>query len=606
MKALLRVLAAAWRLAWPYFWTKDKQTFDLGRFGSFRMQERWFALMALVLILGVNLGQVYISVELSYWNNRFYTALQERNGPTFYKELFFWFQIVAFLIGSIIFEAYVTRWLQIRWRRWMTEGFLMRWMNNGVHYRLMIDGYTKSDNPDQRISEDIDQFIGNTWGNFISIFNLTFKTSAFVGILWGLSTDFSYSVGSFNLASIPGYLVWGALIYSIGGTWIAYLVNRPLIRLYYDQQHFEADFRFSLARLRENSEQVSLLRGEAVERKGVLIHFSHIMSNWYKIMARRVIVGIYANFYGQFSSVFSFILLAPAYFTSATMPLGNMMQTASAFGDVQGGFSFFVDLFSSNASNSIPQWKAVLDRLTTFEAAMKAAEAAATNSEIVVAQTADKTLAIPDLAVALPSGVPLVAARDLSFAPGQAVLINGPSGSGKTSIFRAIAGIWPYGKGKISVPEGKSVMLLPQRAYLPTGSLREAVTYPRGPEVYDDATVKDVLMAVGLGAMVGRLDDLSEGPNLSARLSGGEQQRVAVARAILAKPDFLFLDEATASLDEASEAALYRLLRERLPATALVSIGHRSSLKELHDATLNLQATGDGRYLLAGSSGQTS
>ena len=599
MKALRRALADTWRLAAPYFWVKDKGEFSLGRFGAYRMQERWFALLALAFIIVSNLGQVYVTVRLNYWNNRFYTAMQERNGPAFYTELLFFFLMTSLFIGAFLAETYVTRWLQMRWRHWMTGRFLDRWMAGGTHFRLAFD-YYRSDNPDQRIAEDIRLFIENTFAIVISIFALTVKTAAFVGILWSLSSEFSYDIGAFDLSSIPGYLVWGALLYSVGGTWLAYLVNRPLIRMYFDQQHFEADFRYSLARLRENSEQVALLKGEPVERQKSLRVFSSIVANWYRIMNWRVLVGIYANLFDRISSVMPFILLAPAYFLSSTMPLGNMTQTASAFSSVQDGFSFFVGLFSSNDDSGIPKWKAVLDRLTTFNNAIIAIERQKDEQHIVTVAAAEPQVTIADLAITLPSGEPLVSVHDLKLAAGQSVLISGPSGSGKTSIFRAVAGIWPFGKGRIGVPAGASVMLLPQRAYLPLGTLREAIAYPHPADRYSETEITDVLTAVGLGTFASRLDDLSEGPNLTARLSGGEQQRVAVARAILARPDFLLLDEATASLDEPSEVAMYQLIKARLPGTAIISIGHRSNLFALHERHISLTPGDGGRFRLDG------
>lgn len=583
MKALLASLALAWRLAVPYF--KEKQKGELAfRWFKIHLQERWIALSLLGIILAINVGQVYLNVQYNAWYNRFYTAMQDRNGPTFWSELGF-FTIVAFsMIASGVVEIYLTSWLRIRWRDWMTQRFINRWLVNSNHYRLATS-YGKTDNPDQRIAEDISDFITTTLSIFVQIFNTVLTLYAFSRVLWGISSAFPYSIGSFDFATIPGYLVWAAILYSIFGTYLTHLIGRPLIKLNFQQQHFEADFRYSMMRLRENSEEIALLKGEAAEKKVFGNAFGRIVANWYRLMDANRNLRTFTSFYDQFSVVFPFLMLAPAYFIAgSTMQLGILIQTSQAFGQVQGNFSIFVSLYGA-----IANWKAVLDRLTTFERAMSAAEVDAAKPGVAIKPIAGAAIVANGAVVSLPDGRPLVRLDGAVFERGKAVLISGPSGAGKTSVFRALAGIWPFGTGEVGIPEGAHVMVLPQTAYLPLGTLRDALAYPNPAEVHDDARVRDVLSAVGLGAFADRLDDLSEGPNLAARLSGGEQQRVAIARAILAEPDFLLLDEATASLDEASEAALYQLLRERLPKTAIVSIGHRSSLRPLHDELVELR-----------------
>ncbi len=592
MKALLASLALAWRLAVPYF--KEKQKGELAfRWFKVHLQERWIALSLLGIILAINVAQVYLNVQYNAWNNRFYTAIQDRNGPVFWYELGF-FTIIAFLlISSGVIEIYLTSWLRIRWRDWMTQRFINRWLSNSNHYRLKTS-YGKTDNPDQRIAEDISDFITTTLSIFVQIFNTVLTLYAFSRVLWSISSAFPYSIGGFNFATIPGYLVWAAILYSIFGTYLTHLIGRPLIKLNFQQQHFEADFRYSMMRLRENSEEIALLKGEPAEKKVFGHAFQRIVTNWYRLMDANRNLRTFTSFYDQFSVVFPFLMLAPAYFlTGSNMQLGVLMQTSQAFGQVQGNFSIFVTLYGA-----IANWKAVLDRLTTFQQAMSAAEVDAVKPGVALKPTRGDAITANAAVVSLPDGRPLVRLDGVSFEKGKTVLISGPSGAGKTSVFRALAGIWPFGAGELGIPEGARVMVLPQAAYLPLGTLREALAYPNPAGTHDDAKVRDVLAAVGLNAFADRLDDLSEGPNLATRLSGGEQQRVAIARAILAEPDFLLLDEATASLDETSEASLYRLLRERLPKAAIISIGHRSSLRSLHDGLIELNKLNEGPFVL--------
>lgn len=592
MKALLATLALAWRLAVPYF--KERQKGEIAfRWFKIHLQERWIALSLLGIILAINVAQVYLNVQYNAWYNRFYTAMQDRNGPTFWAELGFFTIIVFLMVASGVVEIYLTSWLRIRWRDWMTQRFINRWLANSNHYRLQTS-YGKTDNPDQRIAEDISDFITTTLTIFVQIFNTVLTLYAFSRVLWSISSAFPYSIGGFNLSTIPGYLVWAAILYSIFGTYLTHLIGRPLIKLNFQQQHFEADFRYSMMRLRENSEEVALLKGESAEKKVFGHAFGRIVANWYRLMDANRNLRTFTSFYDQFSVVFPFLMLAPAYFVAgSTMQLGVLIQTAQGFGQVQGNFSIFVSLYGA-----IANWKAVLDRLTTFQLAMSSAEADATKPGIVVAQKRGDAITANGAVVSLPDGKPLVRLDGVSFEKGKTVLISGPSGAGKTSVFRALAGIWPFGTGELGIPDGARVMVLPQTAYLPLGTLREALAYPNPAETHDDVRVRDVLAAVGLGAFADRLDDLSDGPNLATRLSGGEQQRVAIARAILAEPDFLLLDEATASLDETSEASLYRLLRERLPNAAIISIGHRSSLRSLHDELIELYKLNEGPFVL--------
>jgi putative ATP-binding cassette transporter len=410
---------------------------------------------------------------------------------------------------------------------------------------------------------------------------------SFVVILWVLSASAPFTLFGITW-SVPGYLVWAALIYSLLGTAVTQWIGRSLIDLNFLQQRYEADFRYNLVRVRENSEQIALLNGEAAESQRLLERFGRLVSNWMLIMTRTKYLTFFTAGYSQVSLVFPYAVASPAYF-AGTIQLGGLMQTASAFNSVQGALSFFV---SATIYRTLAEWRAVIQRLDGFGLAVTAARAAARTPPVIEVGTArdGRAVELHDVAVNLPNGTPLVASDNLKMPRGEPVLVTGPSGSGKSTLFRTIAGIWPFGSGRIVVPQDARLMMLPQRPYFPVGPLAAAVSYPAEPGSYDRAAVAEAISAVGLPALAQRLD---EEAHWNRMLSLGEQQRLGIARVLLQKPDFLFLDEATASLDEPSEAALYRLIQERLPSATIVSIGHRSTLVAFHRRRLALERDGN-------------
>jgi vitamin B12/bleomycin/antimicrobial peptide transport system ATP-binding/permease protein len=408
-------------------------------------------------------------------------------------------------------------------------------------------------------------------------------------ILWNLSASTPLVIGSQSF-NIPGYLVWAALIYATLGTWVTHLVGRPLIKLNFDQQRYEADFRFSLVRLRENAEEVTLLSGEPAEKERLLDRFSRVVGNWYGIMQRTKRLTFLTAGYSQVAVIFPFIVVSPLYFAGSMM-LGGLMQIASAFGQVQGALSFFVKAYSD-----IADWKAVLNRLAGFDASMDWAKGLDTEApRVQLVSDGGTAMAADELTVSLPTGEEIVHASGLAIGPAERVLVTGPSGSGKTSLFRALGGVWPFGAGTIRLPQGAKLLVLPQRPYLPLGTLRGALAYPGPDHAFTPDEIDEVLDATGLGHLREALDETAYWAD---RLSMGEQQRLSIARALLQKPDWLFLDEATAALDEPAEGMLYRLLLERLPDAAIVSIGHRSSLVVFHERFLALKPDGKGRHRL--------
>src|SRR5262245_1186858 len=520
---------------------------------------------------------------LNQWNNRFYNALQERNWDTFVSELLFFCALAGAYIVLAVYQLYLNQWLQIRWRRWMTQQYLHHWLAGANHYRMQLLG-DAADNPDQRISEDINMFIERTLALSVGLLSAIVTLCSFVTILWMLSAAAPLQLFGSGFA-IPGYLVWAALLYAVVGTTLTHLIGWPLVSLNFRQQRFEADFRFNLVRLRENSEQIALLGGETAERQRLLDRFGYVVGNFLLIMQRTKQLTFLTAGYSQASVVFPFVVISPAYFAGAVQ-LGGLMQTASAFTSVQKALSFFVDAY-----RSLAEWRAVIARLDGFNIAVERAQATATARpaiQLATREAADR-IEIDDLLVRLPQGTPLVAVDDIAISAGERVLLTGPSGAGKSTLFRAIAGTWPFGAGTIRVPKGAKVMALPQRPYFPIGTLAAAVSYPAEPDAFDPEVLREVIAAVGLHTLAGRL---SEEAHWNRMLSLGEQQRLGIARAILQSPDYLLLDEATASLDEPAEAMLYRLLNARLKGATIVSIGHRSTLSAFHRRGLVLERDG--------------
>ncbi|MFC7477532.1 ABC transporter ATP-binding protein/permease [Dankookia sp. GCM10030260] len=567
MRRLNSFLADAWRIAGP-FW---------------RSEERWRARLLLGVVVALNLSLVGMNVVLSYWSREFFNSLQEKNGEAFWALLLWWRDTESGPMPGFVFVAavyiliaayalYLRQALEIRWRSWLTRQALDRWMAGRAYYRIALTD-AGTDNPDQRIADDLRIFVTATLGLGLGLMRSVVTLGSFILVLWGLSGPATL----FGI-EIPGYLVWVALVYAVVGTALAHWIARALIPLNFGRQRVEADFRYALIRFRENAEGIALYGGEAGEKRGLLSRFDAVIHNWWAIMVANKQLTLFSNLYAQVAVVFPYIVAAPAYFAGG-IPLGALTQTASSFGQVQGALSWFVDNYSE-----LTEWRATVARITGFLDAVDAA-GGASGAGVQAASEARPDLALDGVTLALPDGRVLLEGATARIAPGEAVLIAGPSGSGKSTLFRAIAGIWPFGAGRVRVPADAEVLFLPQRPYLPLGTLRRAVCYPRDAADFPEAAVRAALADAGLGQLVGRLD---EEDAWDRRLSGGEQQRVALARALLLKPDWLFLDEATASLDPEAEARFYSLLQERLPGTTLVSIAHRPGVAQYHQRALRV------------------
>ncbi len=561
-------LGEAWSLAAPYW----------------RSEERWRARGLLAAVVGLNLALVGMSVLLSYWNREFFNALEARDAALFSRLLFAWAEtesgpmpgfvwIAALFIVVAVYALYLRQALQIRWRAWLTERLLADWLDGRAYYRLSLESQG-ADNPDQRLAEDAKLYVDNTLALGLGLMRSVVTLFSFLAVLWALSGPTTV-LG----VTVPGYMVWIAILYAILGTWLTHLIGRRLVPLNFRQQRVEADFRYALVRFRDSAEGVALHRGEAEEGALLKARFRALMENWWGLMVATKRLTFFTASYTQVAIVFPFVVAAPAFF-AGRIPLGGLTQTANAFGEVQGALSWIVDNYAG-----LTEWRATVTRLVGFRDAVAAARAAPPGP--VAEADGGASLRLDGLSLALPDGRVLVEGARGEVGPGESVVIAGPSGSGKSTLFRAVAGIWPFGNGRVALPAGARALFLTQRPYIPLGTLRRAVCYPAAPSGFADAEVRAALEEAGLAHLLPQLDDGDEG--WPQRLSGGEQQRLALARALLLKPDWIFLDEATASLDPEAERALYETLRRRLPNAALVSIAHRPAVAEFHDRRWELR-----------------
>ena len=567
-----------WALSLPYF----------------QSEQKWKARGLLAAIVGLNLAAVYMLVLLNDWNRLFYDALQDKDEAVFWRELIRFTYLAFSFIVIAVYRFYLTQVLELRWREWMTTHYLARWLAGHRFYALELARYgapasategqpgvpSSPDNPDQRIQEDLNLFTSYTVSLSMGLLNAVVTLVSFVGILWGLSGAFAFTLDGQSY-SIPGFMVWMAVLYCLAGSVATHYIGRPQIRLNFLQQRYEADFRHHLVRVREYSEAIALDRGQAVERAHLDTRFSTVLGNYLQLVKKQKNLVWFTSFFGQAATVFPFIVAAPRFFSGA-IQLGELMQIASAFGRVQDSLSWFVDNYSTLAA-----WRATTDRLTSFEAHMAALEAA----ESQQAQPSGPQLTTQDLEVSLPTGQVRLSGLGLAVQPGDSVLLQGPSGSGKSTLFRAFAGIWPRVRGQVQMPE--QAMFIPQKPYFPDGRLRDALAYPEPVDRFSDAQLRQALEEALLPQLASRLDAEDA---WGQKLSGGEQQRLALARVLLKKPRWVFADEATSALDAAAEQTLYARLKALTQQSggALVSIAHRPAVAAFHDTRWELQPGPDG------------
>lgn len=538
-------------------------------------EEKKKAFFLLGCIIALTLGVVYMLVLLNQWNNSFYSALQNYDAKKIFDELIHFSWLAAIYILLAVYSYYLQQTLILNWRRWLTTRFIDIWLQNKTYYNLQMFG-KDTDNPDQRISEDVRQFVEMTLSFGIGILKAFCTFASFVVILYNLSGSLSFTFMG-KTWTINGYMLWASLLYSVIGTYITHIVGRKLVKINFIQQKYEADFRFSMIRLRESAESVAFYRGEAQEGSVFKLRFKMLLDNFWKLVNKQKQLVFLNSGYSQIAIIFPFVVAMNRYLTKE-VTLGGLMQVASAFGRVQDSLSYFVDMYSS-----IAQWQAVVMRLTYFDHHMHEVSQQAERFHVERFAAAD-VVEVNDMQINLPDGKPLLENISFTLHPGHNVLIKGVSGSGKSTLLRAISGIWPFVDGKIFLPSRDKLMFIPQKPYLPLGTLRAALNYP-GNKPVDDTELIYLMDLCQIGYLKDKLDLEADWSHV---LSVGEQQRLAFVRAHIQQPQWLFLDEATSALDEDTEATMYSLLQERLQQTTVVSVGHRSTLNKYHELVLRL------------------
>ena len=555
-----------WRLSGMYFIPRS------------RSWLAWRPILTVALLLLFTVISVRIDVILSFNGNALITALQEQDQPTFWASILRFSIIVTFNLVLVLVNFYIAQAQIIHWRLWLNQRMVGDWLNGSAYHRGRFVAQP-IDNPDQRIQQDVTSFAGDSQDLALGMVSSMITLVSFTIILWGLSGPLE--IGG---VTIPRAMVFIAYLYVIIATVVAFWIGRPLIRLNFLNELLTASYRYSLVRVRENSENIAFYGGEQVENAGLMARFGAVIRNTWAIVFRSLKFQGFNFVVNQAAVVFPYIIQAPRYF-AGQISLGDVTQTAQAFGNVQGALSFFRLAYDDFAS-----YKAALNRLTGLLDSNEQAR------ELPTPDT-DETgsgLGIRDLDIKLPDGRPLLTDLELDLAPGSSLLVKGPSGSGKTTLLRSLAGLWPHVSGAINRPPDDLVMFCSQQPYLPLGSLRGALAYPVPAGALADDTAQEALRAVQLGHLVDRLDEEIE---WSKMLSPGEQQRLAFGRIALARPALVFLDETSAALDEGMEKAMYDLIRFRNPQCTIVSVGHRSSLEALHGDELRL--TGEGRWELS-------
>ncbi len=536
-----------------------------------------YTFLSAVLVMSMML--VGMDVVFTSWYNYFYNALQDYDWRGAFDLIIIFIFLASINIVLAVYRYYLQSFLGLRWRRWLTDQFLNRWLENRGYYYLE-DFNDTTDNPDQRIQEDINSLVNLSLSLLLGMLSAVVTISAFIFILWKLSGTITIPLGSYGALHVPGYLVWVAIIYALFGTLITFKIGRPLVMLNFEQQRREANFRFAAIDLRSHAEHVALYRGEQHQKTILHRMFGDVLENWYAIILRQKLLLWFTAGYNQVSVILPLAVALPNYFNKV-FKLGGLIQTLSAFGRIQDALSFIV-----NSYTTIAEWQAVMRRLLTFlNHVYQVEQDAVKNNHFQYSVAPQNTITTQGVTIFTPNGEKILENITQEFVHGEHYWIKGNSGIGKSTFVRALAGIWPYGSGTIEFPSNQNIMYIPQRSYMPLGSLQEALLFPDDVLTVSENELKQLLFACDLPNLANELQHVTV---WSEHLSPGELQRIAFVRVLLHKPDWVFLDESTSALDLFHEKQLYELLKERLPNCSVVSIGHRPSLQEFHDHQVDL------------------
>lgn len=565
------------------YWTRE---FIVGLFHLitpyWNSEEKKSARLYLAGIITLTIAAVYMTLLLNEWFNSFYSALQNYDSDAVYRGLLRFTGLAFAHIAFAVYSYYLQQRLALRWRKWMTKNYLAKWTGQQMYYRLEMFSQGTADNPDQRISEDINLFTARTLSFMSGLLRSATTIVCFIFVLWNLSEVLSFSAAGQEI-HIYGYLVWTALAYSVLGTWITHKVGHRLVSLNYLQQKLEADFRFSMVRLRETAESVAFYNGAAKEEAFLSNRFMTLLRNTLFIIKKQKQLSWLTNSYAQIAIIFPFVVAVPRYL-SQNISLGGLMQIANCFGKVQDAMSYFVDVYASLA-----EWQSCAERLLSFDKHIAAIEKETEekSGSLVREETPDR-LRLTDVTISVPAmdenkrTREIISSASCTIKSGEHVILKGPSGSGKSTLLRTLAGFWPYVKGHISMPAPSEMMFIPQKPYIPMGTSAEAASYPL--ETADEEILSPLLVECGLSHLMEKTDTEADWSHI---LSLGEQQKLAFVRVFLRKPKWVFLDEATSAMDEETEEKMYRLLTA-LPGTTVISIGHRSTLDKWHDRVLRI------------------
>lgn len=549
-------------------------------------EHKLFAYFMLIVVVVFSVMIVGMEVVFNYWYNDFYDALQDYDVRSAYQLIVIFCFLATVIIVISVYRYYVQNYLALCWRRWLTNQFLHQWLGHKSYYYLE-NFEDKTDNPDQRIQEDINALVTSSLDLSVGIIAAITTFVAFIYILWTLSGHITLHFGS-AIFVIPGYLVWVSIIYAIVGTFLAFKIGYPLVPLNFEQQKREADFRFALVDLRSHAEPVALYRGEPHERSVLGKLFERALTNWYAIILRQKLLLWFTAGYNQISVLLPLVVVLPNYF-SKVFKLGGLIQALRAFTQIQDSLSFLVNSYSQ-----IAVWRAVVRRLLTFINHIHAVEAdAVKRNKFSFTDKSKDVIAVRDMSISTPRGELLLKNINEEFVHGKNYLIKSPSGYGKSTFVRTIARIWPYGVGEIDLPKDKTIMYLPQNTYMPIGTLKEALIFPEKHSHHSDAELAEILRECDLAHLIERLHDMPDDSKTfqlkrwSEQLSPGELQRIAFARVLIQKPHWVFMDEATSSLDLPHEAQLFKLIQKHLPHCSMISIGHQPSVEKYHDVQID-------------------